>query len=750
MPGERPRPGRRAPLCSGGVASRLLITLVSISLLVAGAPVSRAQPPGVEVDVVAQPVWHTPGDPLGLSVRIANLGDEAIEGYIVTVAAHGRVLSRSELHESFDQPTTFEASRITAIDATEGEIAAGGEVVAVIDEPVGELQSIAVTSESGVYPLTISVFDASGTVLATTTTQLIYYPSPPEFRLPTVPIVPIGDLPRRGPDGTFDTGDEGILPLEEAVGRRGWLTGLVSALGDVTTPPPETEERNDRRGRGRRRETPIEPGPEPLHAGVVFMPRLAEELADMADGYRRADDAEPVDAGAISAQTRSVIEGIRGITARRSVQPMLAPYSFPDLPTMFEEFADTSTTIASEHVHQQLRQAEAVLSATLGDAPPRSWIYTPGGRLDLPSLEELQRLQAARNTIFADQSLEPLENPAGGGCPEPPLSFTCAITVPTSIGRSTGFVLDRDIQERVGDLARGGGGRAAIQRFFAETAVIREEVPSRTDRVIAIGLPGLWEPPPWVSRLVFEGLRDAPWLQTRTPREGLASLSEQVEPTERRIRVAAPSLVNEPDENYIEAIARADEIVDGFRGVQPPAGLLQRLTRNTLVSESRLWWSDPTLLIEGERYATDAADEAERELGKITIGGTNEIALTSRRAEIPVVVFNDASYPMSVTVHIFSSDLRIDETFRITVQARGLRQLAVDVAAQSSGIFTVSVDVETPDGHLIDDRDIQVRSTEFNEVALGLTFGALAFLVLFYVTRTIRNRRAGPTGEPPE
>ena len=34
-----------------------------------------------------------------------------------------------------------------------------------------------------------------------------------------------------------------------------------------------------------------------------------------------------------------------------------------------------------------------------------------------------------------------------------------------------------------------------------------------------------------------------------------------------------------------------------------------------------------------------------------------------------------------------------------------------------------------------------MRSTEFNEVALGLTFGALAFLVLFYVTRAVRGRR---------
>ncbi|HZA19378.1 MAG TPA: hypothetical protein VE889_00875, partial [Actinomycetota bacterium] len=42
---------------------------------------------------------------------------------------------------------------------------------------------------------------------------------------------------------------------------------------------------------------------------------------------------------------------------------------------------------------------------------------------------------------------------------------------------------------------------------------------------------------------------------------------------------------------------------------------------------------------------------------------------------------------------------------------------------------------------------LTVRSTEFNEIALGLTFGALAFLILFYVVRGLRNRREADTDE---
>lgn len=719
---------------------RLFLLLICVAVLLAGAPPSSAQSPDVEVDVVTQPVWHSAKDDLDLGIKIRNGGSGSIEGYIVTVLAHGRVLSRSELHDSFDQPATFEASLITAIEAPEEEIPAGGETVRTISDPVATLQSLALSTESGVYPLTISVLDSEGTVLGTTTTQLIYYPSRPEFRLRTVPVVSIADLPRRAPNGTFEEHVDGSFPLELATERRGWLTGLVRALDGATAPAaePTPPSRNDRRGR---RRPPPPPSPEPLHAAVVVMPRLAEELSDMADGYRREDDdGQEPQTGPAAVRARALLDRIQDITDRPTVQPVLAPYSFPDLPTLFDLFGTTSS-LPSDHLDQQLREAEDVLTETFGKAPPRTWIYSPGGRLNQISLENLQ-LRGTDSTFFSPDSLEPLENPIGGGCPEPPLSFTCDVEVDTSVGTTTGYVLDPDVQQRVAEIAHGDDGRAAIQRLFAETAMIREEVPSRTDRAIAIALPGIWTPQPWVTRLLFTGLQEAPWLQTFTPREGLDALAEEKDPTSRRIRSIVPRLSNEPDTDYLEAIADADELVDAFRGIQPPPSLLQRLTRNTLVSESRLWWRDPTLLLQGERYASDAADEAARELSKISIGGSNEIALTSRSAQVPIVIFNDASYEASIRVRMESTDLNLDETFSRTVQANGLRQFTVDVAAQSSGIFPLVVTVETPDGTFITNKSIQVRSTEFNEIALGLTFGALAFLVLFYVTRAIRGRRS--------
>jgi hypothetical protein len=52
------------------------------------------------------------------------------------------------------------------------------------------------------------------------------------------------------------------------------------------------------------------------------------------------------------------------------------------------------------------------------------------------------------------------------------------------------------------------------------------------------------------------------------------------------------------------------------------------------------------------------------------------------------------------------------------------------------------INTETPDGGLtFGSVVVTIRSTEFNRIALGLTFGALAFLILFYTAKAVRRRR---------
>ena len=730
---------------------RRLLSLIAASALVVGAFATPAgaqsAPSGASIRIVSQPVWRAPGDRLDIKLRIRNDGPDPVPGYILTVTAHSRVLSRSELHQSFEEPPAFAASSITAVTAPRQTIDPGSSVAVTIDDPIASLQSLAAATAGGVYPLTLSLFDSARTqVLATVTTPLIYYPSPPETPLNIVPVIPINAPSSRGPDGRFEVvPGTNASPLETALREGGWLSGLVATLDEVTeAPPPPQPPPRKKKGRAPRHR-PSPGGPEPLHLGLAITPRTLEEVADLAGGFRRSTEGETVEVKASDsspASARRVLTELREVAGRDTVQPILVPYAYPDLPTVESTIPD--------HIKQQLNEGEAVLSADLNSPPGRSWFLPPGGRLDLDTLNDLESENTGRHTFITDKALDHAGE-EGLGCPEATLSATCPISIETGSARTSGYILDSELQILANSLSTADDPRLALQQLFAETAMIREELPSRGDRIISLVLPGLWAPDPALARALLDGLRDAPWLAGKTPKEGLnAFLKLKAEPQQRRILSHLPDPLGRPDVSLTSTITDAKAALETFGSLQPPAALLERLTRNVLVSESRAWWGDDTLQEQGESYALDSADEAERELGKITIGeNPSEVRLTSRQAQVPVVVFNEATYPVSVAIHLESPQLQISETFPETIQAHSLRQLNVDVTvpAQSSGIFPLRVTVQTPEGVTIADRDdITIRSTEFNEIALGITFGALAFLIFFYVIRTIRRRRGA--GEP--
>jgi hypothetical protein len=730
---------------------RVLILCCAAVLVLGAVPVAAQEEgedgPDVELLLTGQPVWHESGDTLGLEFRVINHGTEELSGFTLTVAAHSRVLSRSELHESFESAPTFQASLIEAEVPEARVIPAGDSLDITVDAPLADLQSLAAATESGVYPLTITLFDDTRTtVLHAVTTPLIYYPVRPEPEIPLniALLIPVNDIPRRAPDGTFPSDDDGRWPLDAAASHGGWLRGVMRALEDTTgrqrRPEDERPTRRGRRGRNARPREPL-PRPEPLHAGLAPTPRLVEELLDMSDGYTRSGDAEDeVRAGASTATgAREVLASMTTLLETPGIQPVMTPYSFPDLPALDQSFT-------SDDLITQIDEGQTVLNEALGTAPARTWLFPPGGRLEARTLEVMQRLagpgtDSVRGTFLAEDSLEPLtSDPAGAGCPTALLSFTCPISVTTSAGTAHGYALDGAIQQRLFEVATGDDVRLAVQRFFAETSAIREETPGQPGRVVGAALPGLWAPRPEISRLILAGLRDAPWIRTVTPQEGLDAARDVVETRARDIRTSLEPLQAQPDLSYFEDLNTAREELEHFATVGPPTGFVQRLTRNILTGESRLWWT-PELEDEGRSYASESFDEVERQRANITIGARDEIGLTSRSAPLQIGVFNDNDYPVRVTVNLSAPELDLERTVEETVQARGLKQVRFDVSADASGIFELVVGVDTPDGDLITQKRIRIRSTEFNEIALGLTFGALAFLVLFYITRTLRQRR---------
>ena len=676
-------------------------------------PALAQTPPGVEIALVDQPIWHEPNDPLGIRLRVTNGSPTALSGFRLLVRIYDPADSRSQLHLDFDvDPTRPESSSLSIDEFLDREIAGGSSLVVDVTESTAALHSLASSTTSGVYPLTVTLTDAEGVaVLDSITTQVIYLPSEVETPLNVLPIWSITDHPSRGPRGAFEADPlTGAIPLEAALSTTGWLSGILDAL----TAPRVADE---------------------LHGGLALTPRLVEEVDDMATGYSArglGDDPRTVETGDPPARNAAeALQQIRNIVRDQTMEPILVPYSFPDLPTLVD----------FEQTHQQLTAAEAVYAEVLDLSAGRRWLFPPAGRVDEPTLARLRSSSAATGVLLTGDSLEPPPLDAPTRCREDfiGITYTCPVALDTVSGAMHGYVLDQELQRRFGALVETPRDAGARQRFFAETAMIWAELPGVAERVVPLSIPPLWHPPPWVAKKFVRGLVSAPWIKTRTPAEGLEL---GIDPADRELVPEATDVQTQPEDGYFDEVEEAARVVSSFGRVRPPAAMLERLQRNVLVAQSRLWWGEPAEITAGLRYATEAQAEVEEELAKVSIGGRKDITLTSRSGDLPLLLINDTDYNLTLEIHLDFSDRDLELTRR-TIQGSfepGASPLAVEATARSSGIYRVRVRVESPDGLAVHETPISIRSTQFNELALGITLGAFAFLVAFYVYRRLRPR----------
>ncbi|MDQ3984992.1 MAG: DUF6049 family protein [Actinomycetota bacterium] len=679
---------------------------------------AQADPPEVDLRLLSQPTHHGVDDRLDLRLQIHNRSSEPLNGFQIQPALYSAVGSRTELHESHDGVSGGAISLYTrAFDLT---LEPGETTVVTLGGKAS--QRFGGLVEEGVYPLTISLYDQSlAQLLDSFTTELVYYPTPVEDPLNLVLLVPFTDVPARSPTGVYSDELAGTWPLEEALDpEKGWLRAIL----DATVGGAE---------RG-------------LAVSVSPSPRLVEEMVDVANGYRRLDDGEVEDVSRndpIPQSAAAALATLRAVLREERVTPVVAPYVAPDLPTVLR-------VLELEHLTRQLSTGEAVLTGALPRVQfdPR-WFFSPGSRWDEQTLEAVWALRNNLRTFFSADSFESPIDDAVPGCPEtsPEGSFTCPVRVPSPAGTTLGFVRDPDIQSRFSELAVPGGDPLDVQRLFAETALIHLEFPGDPTRIIHATIPSGWHPGPVLARRVLVGLTRAPWLKSRTLDGALRVVAD---PNEKQLAPEAPILFEEPPDTYFETLEDVESELDTFGEIQPPEELVQSLRRNLLVAQSRYWWADEE--DDGIDYATETADVVNAELEKITIDGL-DTTLTSRRSPLELFVNNSADYPVTVDVDFVSErpgQIRIDPTDNeqlddVVVEAGGRQSITVEAIAESSGIFRVNALVSTPGtGAEIDVEAITIRSTNFNVVALGITFGALAFLILFYAVRLIK-RRASPS-----
>ena len=701
------RPFRRAAWLAALLVGSLVIDLGPNAY----GQTPEPEGPSVTLELVGQPVWHGPDDPLDLRLRVTNEGLSSLEGFRLQVRAYSRSNNRTELHDNFEvDPLRIESSSLP-VPRRDVNVPAGTSADVAIDAPVSALTSL-IGGPPGVYPITITVTDADGsTALDSVTTQLLYFPEEVEVPLNVVVLWPLVDIPSRRARGSFVPADDAPeTGLELATAPEGWLTGILDAL----------------EGRFAKR----------LRLGLAPGPRLVEELGDMADGGYRVEAADGLRNVAPNAPEAQAAAGtlarLRALAAEERLQTMHMPYAFSELTTI-DDF---------EQLSAQLNAARSVLEERLEIPPDSAWLFAPGGRLDEVTLERLRSSEAAGSTFFAADTLEP--EPAGT---EPTcrqdfigITYTCPVRVTTATGSARGFVLDAQLQQRAGALVSDPGDIGEMQKFFAEIAMIWAELPTPT-RVLPLAVPPLWHPPPSISARFVRTITRAPWIRARTPRRGLHL---GIEPIARELVTEAPRGRLQPDTTYLDDMEEAAAVVESFSRIRPPITLVQRLRRDVLTGHSLLWSSDEDRLAEGATFADAAQREAEDEFDKISIAGKPSITLASRRGTLPLSLQNGADYPVTLEIHLESRDRALDLSDRTVEQTfePGVTPLSVQVSARASGIYPVGIRVLTSDGYEVSQTSISIRSTEFNEIALAITVGALVFLLGFSTIRGTRRRRA--------
>ena len=125
----------------------------------------------------------------------------------------------------------------------------------------------------------------------------------------------------------------------------------------------------------------------------------------------------------------------------------------------------------------------------------------------------------------------------------------------------------------------------------------------------------------------------------------------------------------------------------------------------------------------------------------------SSIRLTAREATIPLRFQNRADHPVRVRVRFESDKVDFvdfaDGETTVLVLEPGVTPQEFSVRAFTSGSFPLEIEMTTPDGAVdLGGRRITIRSTALSGVGTALTFGALAFLVVWWIASFRRNKRA--------
>ena len=676
-----------------------------VSLCLAIPDGAGAQEPTVALTLASQTPFTTNTDPiLELAITARNTGEDPIEDLSVGLSIGPFVSSRVAYEQSLIDGPGSAPIYVAAFPQPDTLSSGQTRTLTVRLNMVEDVPEIGTALDSAVYPAQVDL-RSNAVPLASINTAVIHLAREPERPMRLGWWAELTGPTAFGPDGRL------VDPsIESMVAPGGPLGSEAAALERIATDPSLR--------------VPLD---------VAVEPALLDQIARMTQGYER-EDGSTVDADAppvIDAQT--VIRSLRAVAGASNVQITAMPYAAPLLPAMvsggLQDDLDRQRALGDDTVRNLLDVDPAVAV----DRPPQ-------GALDDASIDEV----AGRGTaaVLANTDTIEREIQLNDFAPLP------AATLTTSSGTSVGLVLpDPGVTGLLADPALLADPVRAAQAVLGEIAAIWREQPvpapqpdgSETVRGVAVALPstlpaGVWAP-------LTRRLADAPFLEPLHGRDFV----DEVNPIQSATELAAPSTLRFTHD-YVQALRDQERRVEAYGSMladpDPDAdAALDRLHRHLLTAEGSEY------IGAGEAAGRAWIDHVNAETGavfaRVAPVEPQAFTLTSNQGSVPLRMGDPGDTPLKVLIQLRSSKFEFPDGNEQTVTLSRPDQIVTfTVQAKAAGTQTIRVKTRAPSGRTLDERNLAVRTTTVNAIALAITAAAAVILLLLWSRRYIRRPRS--------
>lgn len=661
------------------------VALLSLSVLALAGPVPDALAQAqdtVTLRLVSQTPILTPDKPtLKITIHATNTGSSDIANLQVGIVIGARILTRTDYDASLTNgPGTPVLAHAFPVDGT---LAAGASRDLSVEITPTAIPSL--LDDSQVYPMRVSVRDGStGSELGGLNTAVIEVVRNPEKPLRLT--------------WTFEVG--GGVPALDPQGR------ATTAIGSALSPTGTLSQQVDAMTGLAAADVPFD---------MAVEPSLLEQLGRMTDGYEQAGGATVVKGEGGAARAVTVLAGLKTAATGRRTEFTTEPFAWPSIPALLE--AGLARDLGTQNF-----AGRTTVSEVFGVSPDLSVTRPPGGALNDQALRALITRSVSLVLAQPDAVVRPVQT--NDFAPPP------AATVAEGNTLATLVLPDPGTQALLDDPSVAGDPVRAAQITLGELATVwkQEPVPSGdTVRGVAVTLPtglpaGFWG-------AFTHRVTQAPFLQPVTATDLVTQVPPPAQPVE--LAGSVPATFRDV---YVSALRTGRRDVAAFRSMLPASDPQpDRLDRNLLVAESAVYLADEEAgraWISGVRSATDPV------FAGALPADNQTFTFTARSGDIPLALGDPGERPLKIVLELKSSRMTFPGGSTRTVTVSRANQtvtfaIATTAGGPSSGVLIITA----PNGHVIGQRTIVVRSTAVNAIALAITLGAGLVLVLLWARR---------------